>query len=284
MIARSLFGNHHMAALSTHLPTDAFAEEVCLGCQFLWLDNSVESTQDEAKRRVPLPAGIDLFAVAASAQLKGRGTRGRDWIGEPGNLFLTLTVPMARIPSAMTLTPLKVGTVVARSVETALTNAEGCEKSRVTLKWPNDVLVDEKKVSGVLVEGDGAHLFIGIGVNVGTAPDVPKEGAQQGRPSTCLAQHGLVSSPEVVKSLARDITKQLWSWIKQGPAAGGNGTTHEEVIRREWSEYVDWKRELTLRDNSATRVVPLRLETDGELRVRNVVDGTEQVLVAEYLH
>jgi biotin-(acetyl-CoA carboxylase) ligase len=69
-------------------------------------------------------------------------------VGKPGNLFLTVVLPVARIPLPLSLVPLRVGVVVAEAIA-ATTQVS------VHLKWPNDVLVKQEKVSGVLIEGDG---------------------------------------------------------------------------------------------------------------------------------
>jgi len=59
----------------------------------------------------------------------------------------------------------------------------------VRLKWPNDVLVGERKLCGTLIEMDGDRLLIGIGCNVMTAPVVGETGVDGGRPSTSLSEH-----------------------------------------------------------------------------------------------
>jgi len=280
LTARSLIGTRHKATVPCMEVLQHSPEEIAPGCNLVWLE-AVDSTQDEAKRYVPLPPGVDLLGIGSNIQLKGRGTRGRDWLCEPGNMFLTMATPMAQIPVTLTLTPLKVGSIVAKAVQTSLIHAQGADDARVTLKWPNDVLVNEKKVGGILVEGDGTYLFVGVGVNVANAPGVPNEGPQRGRPSTCLAEHGLASSPDLVKALAVDIARQLGAWV-QSPM--GSGSEAPEHVREEWTGLVDWTCELTLRDDATTKVSPLRLEADGSLLVRNLSDGSKRLLIAEYLH
>ena len=122
-------------------------QEISPGLSFVWLDQT-PSTQDEARKRMPLPAEVEVLAIGAGLQTQGRGTRGRTWVGKPGNLFLTVVLPVARIPLPLSLVPLRVGVVVAEAIA-ATTQVS------VHLKWPNDVLVKQEKVSGVLIEGDG---------------------------------------------------------------------------------------------------------------------------------
>ena len=59
----------------------------------------------------------------------------------------------------------------------------------VALKWPNDVLIGEEKICGVLIEVEGDFMIIGIGCNVLTAPVVESTGGDNGRTATCLARH-----------------------------------------------------------------------------------------------
>ena len=63
------------------------------------------------------------------------------------------------------------------------------EKENVFLKWPNDVLIDKKKVCGILMEMEDDYLLIGIGCNVMVAPIIENEGDDSGRQSTCVVDH-----------------------------------------------------------------------------------------------
>jgi BirA family transcriptional regulator, biotin operon repressor / biotin---[acetyl-CoA-carboxylase] ligase len=107
-----------------------------------------------------LPAGAAHGAVAlAEHQTEGRGRLGRVWIDEPGaglafSVALYPPPPVARWPQ-LTL-------VAARAVAAAI----GPE---ATIEDPNDVLVDGRKVAGILAES-GDRVVLGIGVNVGSAP------------------------------------------------------------------------------------------------------------------
>eukprot|EP01031_Cornospumella_fuschlensis_P027612 gene27612-33345_t len=61
--------------------------------------------------------------------------------------------------------------------------------STLTLKWPNDILIDRKKLCGILIEMDSDYFLIGIGCNLVTAPVVPEKGREYGRPSTALIHY-----------------------------------------------------------------------------------------------
>ena len=191
-------------------------------------------------------------------------------MGSPGNVFVTAAVPMAAIPIPLTLTPLRVGVIVAQAVQATLPTAG----SAARLKWPNDVLIGSQKCSGVLIEGDGEHLFIGVGVNLRSAPPVPTEGPQKGRPSTCLADHGAEHHPAAVQALAVAIAQGIAAWAEKGSDSAA-------AVHAEWTSLAEWDVALSLRD-SKKPVTPLRLEADGQLTVRGL-DGREFQLVAEYL-
>jgi BirA family biotin operon repressor/biotin-[acetyl-CoA-carboxylase] ligase len=98
--------------------------------------------------------------VTAGAQTSGRGRQGRRWEAPAGSALLCSLV----LREFDALLSLRAGLAVA--------DVAG-EAARV--KWPNDVLVDGRKVAGVLVEGrpHEGWAVVGIGVNVSSAPDLP---------------------------------------------------------------------------------------------------------------
>jgi BirA family biotin operon repressor/biotin-[acetyl-CoA-carboxylase] ligase len=101
--------------------------------------------------------------VTALAQREGRGRQGRRWVAPPGTALLCSLV--LRDPPA--LLPLAAGVAVAELAG-----------PQATLKWPNDVLVDGRKVSGILIEGRPQERWavLGIGVNVAVdLDDLPAE-------------------------------------------------------------------------------------------------------------
>ncbi len=111
------------------------------------------------------------FAVLAATQTEGKGRRGTSWQSPRGNLYLTVVLPPPAEPAAQHgLLPLRAGTLVARFLHDRL-------HLRVTLKWPNDLLVEGKKLGGLLLEGshvggEAGAVLVGIGLNVQTAPEL----------------------------------------------------------------------------------------------------------------
>ena len=118
------------------------------------------STNAEAMRLAASgePAGL---VVIADQQTAGRGRLGRTWWSEPGTaLLVSWLLRPALPPERWPLLPLIAGLAAARGLGAAA-------HVEAKLKWPNDVLVDGRKVGGILAESDGrGALVIGLGVNL----------------------------------------------------------------------------------------------------------------------
>src|SRR5262249_23629392 len=106
-----------------------------------------------------------LFIVA-ERQTAGRGRRGRAWASEVGNLYATLLVVDPAPPVASP----QVCFVAALALHDAVLDAcAGLAPARLKLKWPNDLLLDQAKVAGILVEGmtlAGGEIAVAIGTGV----------------------------------------------------------------------------------------------------------------------
>jgi BirA family biotin operon repressor/biotin-[acetyl-CoA-carboxylase] ligase len=153
----------------------------------------VDSTQRYAAELAATGAA-DGTAVVAETQTAGRGRRGRVWRDDPGasllcSVILRSTLPPARVPTLS----LAAGVAVAE----ALASAAGVD---ARLKWPNDVLLGERKVAGILLERHGEALVLGIGVNV-AQPAFPPELAAR---ATSLALAGASVDREVILSTVLD--------------------------------------------------------------------------------
>ena len=110
-------------------------------------------------------ANTDDFTVrVAGFQSAGRGRAGRDWVAPAGSsLFVSVLLkPVGVATTNFSWLPLMAGLAMTRTVASLVPDAQ------VGLKWPNDVLVGEKKISGVLSEliGDLSGVVVGAGLNV----------------------------------------------------------------------------------------------------------------------
>jgi len=129
---------------------------------------TIDSTSLEAARRAASGERGPLW-LRAEAQTAGRGRQGRHWASPPGNLHATLLMPVGDDPARAALHSFAACLAVADCLDALM--GEG---GRVTLKWPNDALLDGRKVAGVLLESGlgpaGRWLSIGIGINLAHAP------------------------------------------------------------------------------------------------------------------
>jgi BirA family transcriptional regulator, biotin operon repressor / biotin---[acetyl-CoA-carboxylase] ligase len=110
------------------------------------------------------PAGT---AVVAGEQLGGRGSRGRSWHSPPGGLWLSLLFRPTSA-AATEVMSLRVGLSVARTIDRSFSTSVG-------LKWPNDLMLGERKLGGILCEAcwQGqmlAWVAVGVGLNVRNRP------------------------------------------------------------------------------------------------------------------
>ena len=164
---------------------------------------AVRSTNDEAFH---LAANGDPGSVwlTAAEQTAGRGRHGRPWVSTPGNLYASLLLNEAAEPR---LTP-QLGFVAALGVHDAILDATGCEPARLAIKWPNDLLLDDSKVAGILVEArGGCAVVVGIGVNVAHHPAGTPYGA------TSLAAAGIEATPETLFAhLTNALDMRLAEW------------------------------------------------------------------------
>jgi BirA family biotin operon repressor/biotin-[acetyl-CoA-carboxylase] ligase len=147
---------------------------------------ATESTNDDALRAAR-EGDPGLLWIVAEEQLAGRGRHGRQWSSPPGNLYASL---LLIDPCAPAIAP-QLGFVAGLALHETLEAATGVGAPRLSLKWPNDLLLDGAKVSGLLLEGhripsvDRLAVVIGIGVNVAVAPTgtpYPAKALQEIRP------------------------------------------------------------------------------------------------------
>lgn len=222
---------------------------------------SVDSTNAEALRR--LQGDIAPFWLFAERQTAGRGRRGRPWASPFGeNLYGSLVVRVdggSRQIEALSLT---VGLAVARALHS-------CGISGAGLKWPNDILVDGRKISGILLElsGDPAdvcHVVIGIGINVNMAVD---SSVSIDQPWTSLRQlvGCVVDRNRLAVELMRQLDIHLARHWQDGFAAW----------REDWESLHLWRgREAVVAAGSqATNGTILGVDAGGAIRL--LVEGVE---------
>jgi len=255
---------------------------------------STTSTQDEAKIIVNELSKTDAttcICVTATEQTNGRGTSGRHWWGAKGNVFVTIGIPHERWNNQITLLPLQVGTLVAQHVQQLLQQCTASPKGNVTVKWPNDVLVNEEKIAGILIESHLNWFLIGIGVNLQYAPSVPIDGPNRGRSSTSLVNHcpALVTTADA-HTVDTDAAQEsgvalafaLHQWLLKEDITT-TATTNESILET-WKQFIDWDMKYQMRDDNGDEnnlVKITNVLSDGRIEVQNTNEET-RVLVADY--
>jgi len=238
------------------------ARGISMGLPLVVLETTT-STNDDAKRAAHdrAPSGA---AFVADVQTRGRGRLGRTWYSPRGeNLYASFLLRPSFDAKRAPLVTLASGLAAADAIARLVSGA------RVTIKWPNDVLIDGRKVAGILTEahlGDShsAWIVIGVGVNVHTRsfPD------DIGQPVTSLAISGATGLDRGVLfvELASALSSRLRA-LESGTAdlidafAARDGLVGRPIV-------VD-----------GSPAVALGISGDGGLRIRRP-DGTESVLLA----
>lgn len=169
----------------------------------------LSSTSDRAIALAEAGEG-PWIAVLADEQRTGRGRHGRRWLSPPGNLHLSVVLDAAAAaPGGLGLLA---GLAAAEAVAPRLAGS-----AALNLKWPNDLVVDGRKLGGVLVEAgrrrDGvAWAVAGIGVNLVAHPE------DIDRPAVSLAALGI--APPAPEALAATVLDRLAYWSGRARAEG----------------------------------------------------------------
>ena len=175
-----------------------------------WLDikvfAQVESTNDLAVQRLSETPSTEVFAITADEQIKGRGRLQREWHSPFGaGIALSVAVPTKLFGCEVSAIPLLVGIAANNCLKNLGANAK--------LKWPNDLMIETdstelKKIGGILVQRQGDHVVIGIGLNTDLQVDeLPTETA------TSLSLININTSRE---SLIANLLVQLEAITKLG--------------------------------------------------------------------
>jgi BirA family biotin operon repressor/biotin-[acetyl-CoA-carboxylase] ligase len=176
--------------------------------------DEVSSTNTEALARAR--AGDSGFLwITAERQSGGRGRRGREWVSERGNLYSSLLLVDFAPTEELGSLPLAVALAVHQTIASVMPPGA----ATVDIKWPNDVLIDRRKTSGILLEAERLQdgrmaLVIGIGINILARPDLAQY------PVTSLADQGVsISSQELFARLYVNMADALSVW-DQGRGIG----------------------------------------------------------------
>ncbi|NQU59466.1 MAG: biotin--[acetyl-CoA-carboxylase] ligase [Rhodospirillales bacterium] len=186
----------------------------------------IDSTNEEAKRLAQdgAPEGVVVWAKEQSA---GRGRRGRSWESGPGNLYCSILLR----PDCHAFKAMQLSFVAALAMTEAVSSVLP-KGAFVNCKWPNDVLVEGRKVSGILLEsqtiplGGMEWLIIGAGLNIKSFPDDVEF------PATSLLREG--ANKVTVERMLETFCLRFWAGYVMWKNLGFQPTRKAWLRRAAW--------------------------------------------------
>ena len=250
-----------------------------VGRSILWF-RSLSSTQEVAKDLVNAKGALRVggYVVIADSQLSGTGRNGRKWASPRGGIWLSVILSSMLHPSKCIL--FSFGASLA--VSEAITHCTGLESK---LKWPNDILIDGKKVSGVLVDASVnsrsiESVIVGIGVNVNVnSAEVQRDIKCQTFPNQVTSLSDELAAPcdkvRLIKSILQTLDKY---YLKIE-------SDTDYPLLKQWKHRAD---DITSKPVHVSHgaegftATVVRLEEDGSLVVARDNDRIERLVSAEY--
>ncbi len=226
--------------------------------------NSCGSTNDIAKELATAGAP-DGTMVIADEQSAGKGRRGRSWVSPPGGIYMSVVTRPTMALKAVGLVTI----AAAVAAVTALRRNHGGGKEAITIKWPNDILLGERKLGGILCEMAAQPdqvdwIVIGIGLNLGAQSQSELDVIEPGPAYIPVPEEE--SLAERVK-FVHDFIPELVERIRQIGDVG---------LVSEWTELSSTIGRHVESDTHSG--VAVRLENDGSLVI--VSNGTEVPVVS----
>ncbi|RJO64507.1 MAG: biotin--[acetyl-CoA-carboxylase] ligase [Candidatus Omnitrophota bacterium] len=266
----------HLGYQLVSIPDRLFPQEVheglhthCIGKKIYYFDK-LSSTMDEAMR-LGFENAPEGTVVIAESQGCGRGRMGRQWVSPKyKGIYLSLIVKPNIIPSQTPLLTLMTAVCVCEAIR----QTTGLEAQ---IKWPNDILLAHRKVSGILTELKAeldavSFVLIGIGLNVNSERSVLPEGA------TSLKEQlkGAVNRLALLKYLLQSLEDYYFLFKKEGP----------EPILARWRSYALTlgKRVKVMYQRRHVEGEALDIDDDGGLLIRNDAGLIDKVTAGDVIH
>ncbi|MBP7215870.1 MAG: biotin--[acetyl-CoA-carboxylase] ligase, partial [Candidatus Omnitrophica bacterium] len=232
--------------------------------------DEVSSTMDVAMQ-LALKGAVEGTVVLSELQTKGRGRLGRNWFSPryKGIYFSLILKPAISPNQAAVLTLLS-----AVSICQAIRQITGVEAQ---IKWPNDILIQQKKVAGILTEiqaeMDEIHcVIVGVGINVNNEK---KSLISQ---ATSLKEHigGVVNRVELLQAIFNALEKNYLHFQEKG----------SRFIIQQWREYsVTLGRRVKIYSHREhVEGEAIDIDADGALLLRNDAGLTQKILSGDVVH
>ena len=152
--------------------------------------DKIPSTQTYALNLIAEGPAQDHLVIMAEAQSSGRGRYKRPWVSHHGNLYVSFIYEIEDRDITLSY---RIAVAIAETLISFGVNP--------MIKWPNDILIDGKKVSGTLTEYSGKFVVIGIGINIKSNPTV------ENYETTKLENYADVPKQDLLKRLMKNLDK-----------------------------------------------------------------------------
>ncbi len=204
--------------------------------------------------------------VWAQTQTEGRGRRSRSWISDDnGNVYFSFLMKDRKWIKQLTELPIIVSVVLLKTISSFF---DVNKAKDLKLKWPNDLLYNGAKLSGILIEIDGNNIICGIGLNIQEAPKI------EGKKTACIKDmtgpQKIIKQADFISVFCKEFNKAVDQYLKVGFTD----------FKSEWEQncaHINKKVALSegVEDNTPKMgVLFLGLNSDGGARV--VIDGENE--------
>ena len=233
---------------------------------------SISSTNDQLKSMSDAP---EFTCVTADKQTAGRGRRDRTWHSAlDEGLYLSILLRPEIEANEFPLLSFIAAIAVAETIQPLL------ENSVIDIKWPNDVLVNEKKICGVLIESASVNksaprVIVGIGVNL-THQIFPEELSQTA--TSLWIESGKTFSREMVRSSLLDRIAHWYETLRT------NGGTKILTRWQQLSSYTKGKKITAYLDQEILHGVTDGLSTIGALKIITETGDKREIVAGEITH
>ena len=215
---------------------------------------STGSTNDDAVAAARAGAAEGLV-VGTDFQESGRGRRGREWHATPGAALLFSVLLRPRLPTAdVGVLPIVAAVAVAEAIG-----------ERAGIVWPNDILVDDRKVCGILCELSAdetgvAWVVVGIGINVRSAPHVEDGRWEAGAVADRTPS---IRRADLLVDILRGLAERYRQWLADGPGAVLAAFAERDLLRGSGLTVRSGERDASGTANGVDELGRLRLITGG---------------------
>lgn len=166
--------------------------------------DEIDSTNEEAKRQIKSGNAPDFEVIIAKEQTGGKGRYGRSWVSPEGNLYASMIIKSPSDAAQLSfVTAVSLYNVISSYNTQPITH-------NLFLKWPNDLVLNNKKLAGILLEYVDSHVIIGIGVNLNAEINLDT--------STYLKEHIRIetNTMDFLDDFLQEFGKCYNLWISEG--------------------------------------------------------------------